>query len=103
MQLSQSMILFYLHPSPPQPHPHLLTHTHTHTHTQWLSVQELWHNLEAVFGDPSTATEFPEEAVRFVAIDDRWGRIMQRAYETRNAMQVKNCLVLGSVASSLLS
>ena len=56
-------------------------------------MQELWHNLEAVFGDPSTATEFPEEAVRFVAIDDRWGRIMQRAYETRNAMQVGSCLV----------
>ena len=52
-----------------------------------------------MFGDPSTATEFPEEAIRFAAIDDRWGRIMQSAYETKNAMQVKSCLVARGVVA----
>ena len=90
MQCSQTKCDPFFISTPPLLNP---TPISSHTHTQWLSVQELWHNLEAVFGDPSTATEFPEEAIRFVAIDDRWGRIMQSAHETKNAMQVKSCLV----------
>jgi len=74
---------------------------------QWLSVQELWHNLEAVFSDPSTATQFPEEAVRFTAIDANWSKIMGRACETRNVMQcclggeVPKLEVLGGISREL--
>ncbi len=56
---------------------------------QWLSAQELWHNLEAVFSNPGTAQEFPEEYVRFKSTHTSWLKVMRRTYETRNVLQVQ--------------
>ena len=47
-------------------------------------MQELWQNLEAVFNTPSTAKEFPEEAVKFASIHKRWLKLMKAAHQTRS-------------------
>ncbi len=74
---------------------HMLSHAYTcsdmHAHAltcmltyiQWMSVQELWQNLEAVFNSPLTAKEFPEEAVRFVSTHRDWLKLMRVAHQTR--------------------
>ena len=51
-----------------------------------MSVQELWQNLEAVFNTPSTAKEFPEEAVKFASIHKCWIKLMKAAYQIRGVL-----------------
>ena len=55
---------------------------------QWLEVQDLWQYLEAVFSNNETAKELPQEAKRFSRIDKGWTKMMKRAYDTRNVLQV---------------
>lgn len=47
----------------------------------------MWQNLEAVFNTPTTAKEFPEEAVKFASIHKRWIKLMRTAHETRGVLQ----------------
>ncbi|KAL5457324.1 hypothetical protein EMCRGX_G034572 [Ephydatia muelleri] len=54
---------------------------------QWLGVQELWHNLEAVFDSRGHGHEFGEEAVRFAAADKVWKNLMKASVETKNVVQ----------------
>ena len=51
-----------------------------------MSVQELWQNLEAVFNTPSTAKEFPKEAVKFASIHKRWIKLMKAAHQVRSVL-----------------
>lgn len=53
---------------------------------QWLFVQKLWNNLEAVFNTPGTALKFQEEVVKFASIHKRWLKLMKRADETKNVL-----------------
>ena len=66
---------------------------------QWLQVQELWHNLEAVFNTPTTSREFPEEAVKFASIHKCWLKLMRATYQTKNVLQ---CCTGGDVPKSRL-
>ena len=74
---------------------------------QWLQVQELWHNLEAVFNTPTTSNEFPEEAVKFASIHKRWLKLMRATYQTKNVLQcclggeVPKAKVLGDIGHDL--
>ncbi|CAH1799095.1 unnamed protein product [Owenia fusiformis] len=54
---------------------------------QWVEVQDLWQYLEAVFSNPSTAKELPQEAKRYGRIDKGWTKLMKRMYDTRNVLQ----------------
>ena len=64
----------------------------------WLEVQDLWHYLEAVFSVGRTAKDLPQEAKRFNRIDKSWTKIMKRAYDTRNVLQVR---LYGYISSEL--
>ena len=67
---------------------------------QWLLVQKLWNNLEAVFNTPKTVQDFSGEAVKFASTHKRWIKLMRRAHEAKNILQC--CFGSGEVSQSAL-
>lgn len=63
----------------------------------WLSVQQAWIYLEAVFSGGDIARQLPAEAKRFNNIDKSWVKIMSTANAT------PNCIQLTSVDDTLKS
>ena len=56
---------------------------------QWLAVQDFWRYLEAVFSNPVTAKELPQEFARFARVDKSYMKMTKRAHDTKNVLQVR--------------
>lgn len=67
---------------------------------QWLLVQRLWNNLEAVFNSPKTVHDFSGEAVKFASIHKRWIKLMKKAHSIKNILHC--CFGSGEVSQSLV-